>query len=95
MERRLMRKIIEKNRFESDIKRIKRAGRYNMTDFLSIVNDLANDIPLAEKHHDHSLSGDWQEFRECHIKPNWLLIYQLEPGRLILARTGSHSELFG
>ncbi|MBF0202634.1 MAG: type II toxin-antitoxin system YafQ family toxin [Desulfamplus sp.] len=89
-----LREIIRQSQFKSDLKRIARSGRYHIKDLLSIVGDLSNDIPLDPKHRDHNLSGNWRDFRECHIKPDWLLIYQLEPKKLILVRTGSHSELF-
>ena len=49
---------------------------------------------LDEKYRDHALVGNWQDCRECHIKPDWLLIYQLKENELILVRTGSHSDLF-
>ena len=89
-----MREIIRQAQFKTDLKRIARSGRYKAADLLTLVDDLANDRPLASKHRDHTLSGNWQQYRECHIKADWLLIYKLEPGRLILVRTGSHSELF-
>lgn len=52
---------------------------------------------LAEKYHDHSLSGNYTGFRECHILPDWLLIYAIKKDKLILtaSRTGTHSDLFG
>ena len=89
-----MREIVRQAQFKTDFKRIARSGRYKVADLLTVVDDLANDRPLASKHRDHALSGNWQQYRECHIKADWLLIYKLEPGRLILVRTGSHSELF-
>ncbi|MDR3244603.1 MAG: type II toxin-antitoxin system YafQ family toxin, partial [Elusimicrobiota bacterium] len=53
--------------------------------------------PLEQKYQDHSLKGNYAGFRECHIQPNWLLIYRINHNLLILAltRTGSHSDLFG
>ena len=62
-----------------------------------IVTKLANGETLDEKHCDHPLSGQWQGHRECHITPDWLLIYYLKKDVLVLtlARTGSHAELFG
>jgi mRNA interferase YafQ len=90
-----VREIFETTQFRSDFKRIARSGRYKATDLLKVVDDLANNVPLAPKHRDHELSSHWREHRECHIKPDWLLIYKLQPGRLILIRTGSHVELFG
>ena len=57
---------------------------------------LANEQPLPEKYKDHALTGDWKGFRECHIQPDWLLIYEINNNELILylTRTGSHSDLF-
>ena len=62
-----------------------------------VVAALAMGEPLPEKHKDHSLSGNWVGHRECHILPDWLLIYRLEDDVqvLTLARTGTHSDLFG
>lgn len=90
-----MREIFQQNQFKKDLKRIKKAGRYRLKDILEVVEILAQDGQLQHKNHDHPLIGDWKDFRECHILPDWLLIYRLEPGKLILVRTGSHSELFG
>ena len=60
------------------------------------VTILANGEKLPEKYHDHELTGNWKEHRECHIQPDWLLIYKLTERELILTlvRTGSHSDLF-
>ena len=62
-----------------------------------VVALLAMGEPLPEKNRDHDLSGDWVGHRECHILPDWLLIYRIEDDVLVLtlARTGSHSDLFG
>ena len=68
-----MKDILEKNRFKADLKRIKRSGRHDISELLSIVTDLSHDIPLPLKYRDHALSGEWQDFRECHIRPDWLL----------------------
>ena len=61
-----------------------------------VVERLAMGEPLPEKNRDHALSGNWNGYRECHILPDWLLIYKLEDNILILtlARTGTHSNLF-
>lgn len=61
-----------------------------------IIEKLANGEALEEKHHDHALSGSFAGFRECHIKPDWLLIYRVNNGTLVLTLidTGSHSDLF-
>ena len=62
-----------------------------------VIADLAMGIPLPEKNRDHALSGNWAGHRECHVLPDWLLIYRIEDDVLvlILSRTGSHSDLFG
>jgi mRNA interferase YafQ len=62
----------------------------------SVVKELAAGMPLQEKNRDHALSGDWSGFRECHILPDWLLIYRIENNVLVLtlARAGTHSDLF-
>ena len=61
-----------------------------------IVTMLQNNIPLEEKHRDHELKGKYQGFRECHIQPDWLLIYLKEDGilTLTLVDTGTHADLF-
>ncbi len=62
-----------------------------------IVRALSRGEKLPEKNKDHALSGDWEGHRECHILPDWLLIYRIEEDVLVLtlARTGTHSDLFG
>ena len=62
-----------------------------------VVASLATGTPLPEKNKDHALSGDWAGHRDCHILPDWLLIYRIEDDVLVLtlARTGTHSDLFG
>lgn len=61
-----------------------------------VISKLSNGESLAEKHRDHNLSGNWSGFRECHILPDWLLIYRVENDVLVLTltRTGTHSDLF-
>lgn len=62
-----------------------------------IIRMLSRGEPLPEKNRDHALTGDWIGHRECHIQPDWLLIYRIEGDVLVLtlARTGTHSDLFG
>lgn len=61
-----------------------------------VVTALANQSPLEERYQDHALAGNWKGFRECHIQPDWLLIYMVkgEVLTLTLSRTGTHSDLF-
>ena len=62
-----------------------------------IIRTLSRGETLPEKNHDHALTGDWVGHRECHILPDWLLVYRIEDNVLVLtlARTGTHSDLFG
>ena len=62
-----------------------------------IVSLLALEEPLPDKNKDHALSGDWVGHRECHIQPDWLLVYRVEENVLVLTlvRTGTHADLFG
>lgn len=63
---------------------------------IEVLYRLLNDEPLPAKYRDHALTGDWSGYRECHVKPDLLLIYQVHGDcTLRLARLGSHSELFG
>jgi len=93
-----MRTIERSSAFRRDYKREAR-GQHRATlddDLFPVIAALANDKPLEQKHRDHELSGDWIGYRECHVKPDVLLIYRkTEKDLLRLARLGSHSELFG
>ena len=81
--------------FKKDFKRIKKRG-YDISRLEKIVGLLANEVPLPEQFKDHNLSGNYNGFRECHIAPDWVLIYQVNNNELVLvlSRTGSHSDLF-
>lgn len=81
--------------FKKDYKRIVKRG-YDMRLLEKVIELLANQEPLPEKNRDHQLSGDYVGCRECHITPDWLLIYEVADEELILylTRTGSHSDLF-
>ena len=81
--------------FKKDLKRIARRG-YNLDLLRAAVNLLAEQKPLPEKYKDHWLTGDYTGYRECHITPDWLLVYQIKDSELILvlSRTGTHSDLF-
>lgn len=93
-----MRKIRRTNQFKRDYKR-EAKGQYKTTldsDFVLAVKALALDLPLDSKYRDHAMTGDWLYHRDCHIKPDLVLIYQKPDEKtLILVRLGSHSELFG
>ena len=64
-------------------------------DLPAVLADLASGVPLAAKHKDHKLTGDWEGCRDCHLRADLVLIYELGDEVLILHRLGSHSELFG
>lgn len=81
--------------FRKDFKRIVKRG-YDIRLLEEVIEILASGNLLPEKYKDHKLSGDYKDFRECHITPDWLLIYQINDNELILylTRTGTQSDLF-
>ena len=81
--------------FKNDFKRIVKRG-YNIKLLEAVIEMLANGETLPEKYRDHSLIGDYKDCRECHITPDWLLIYKVDGNELILflTRTGTHRDLF-
>lgn len=83
------------SKFKKDYKLAQRR-HLKMNLLEEIIQKLANGEPLPEKNNDHALSGDWTGHRECHIQPDWLLIYYIDHDVLVLTltRTGSHSDLF-
>ena len=91
-----MRTIERTSQFKRDFKRESK-GQYRLTlqtDLTTVVVALANNQALEPRHHDHGLTGDWKDHRDCHIKPDLVLIYRLpDETRLQLVRLGSHSEL--
>jgi len=91
-----MRTIEQTGQFRRDYKR-EAKGPHRQTlerDFVAIITALVHDEPLAEKYHDHALTGDWKDHRDCHVKPDLILIYRKpDDSALQLVRLGSHSEL--
>lgn len=83
------------NQFKKDIKLAKKQGK-DIDKLFDVIGILANGETLDEKYRDHDLSGNFKGCRECHIEPDWLLIYEIDNDVLILVlnRVGSHSELF-
>lgn len=86
--------IRQSTRFRRDVKRLRRQN-VDLSELERVVSILATKEQLDERYRDHALVGNWKGFRECHIQPDWLLIYRIENDELQLARTGSHAELFG
>ena len=87
--------IVMSNQFKRDLKLAAKRG-YDLDLLDSVVTKLACREPLPEKFKDHSLTGNYAGFRECHLQPDWLLVYRTEEQALILflSRTGTHSDLF-
>lgn len=83
------------NRFKKDIKLAKKQGK-DLDKLFKIIEKLAQGKTLEAKYRDHSLTGDYKGTRECHIEPDWLLIYEIFEEVLVLSlqRIGSHSDLF-
>jgi mRNA interferase YafQ len=93
-----MRTIEYTGAFRRDFKREKRGQHRRDIDALvsDVVSLMAQDKTLLEKNHDHGLSGEWRDHRECHLKPDLLLIYRKPDSQVLqLVRMGSHGELFG
>lgn len=90
-----MRKIVLSNQFKKDLKLAKKRN-LDISLLKEVVDKLANGETLPDKNRDHSLSGDYVSFRECHIAPDWLLVYRIEQEDLLLFlfRTGTHADLF-
>lgn len=81
--------------FKRDYKLVQKRG-YEMELLKEVIAKLANGEELPERNHDHALTGNYRGCRECHVKPDWLLVYQIvdEELMLYLTRTGTHSDLF-
>lgn len=90
-----MLEICRSSQFKKDLKKIIKQSK-ELKKLENVINTLQQSKPLPKKNYDHFLSGIWQDYRECHISADWLLIYKIEQTLklLRLARTGSHSELF-
>lgn len=87
--------VVLSNRFKKDLKLAAKRG-LDLAELETVVNRLAAQQPLPDKNRDHSLTGDYIGFRECHIRPDWLLVYRVDGEDLVLFlfRTGNHTDLF-
>lgn len=81
-------------RFRRELRRMEARGK-DSSKLRPILLDLLAERPLDERHRDHKLQGAWAPSRECHVEPDWLLVYRVEGGTLYLERTGTHQDLFG
>lgn len=90
-----MLELVVTNQFKKDLKRIRKQGK-DIRLLQDVLQTLLEEKDLDAKCHDHALIGNYTGFRECHIQPDWLLIYMINHEELILtaSRTGSHSDLF-
>ena len=90
-----MLELIMTNQFKKDLKRVKKRGK-DLSLLKEVLQLLREEQILEEKYRDHALTGDYIGFRECHVQPDWLLVYRIENDILVLtlSRTGTHSDLF-
>ena len=88
-----MKEIYQSNRFQKDLKRVSKRGN-DLEKIETILNFLVIDMDLPERCRPHKLSGNYAGFWECHIEPDWLLIYDFDEDSLTLRRTGTHSDLY-
>jgi mRNA interferase YafQ len=89
-----VREIVRATGFKKDVKRAQKRGK-DMDKLKAIIQLLLDDGPLEPRHRDHPLKGDWIGYRDLHIEPDWLLLYRVTEMELMLARTGTHADLFG
>ena len=87
-----MLQIIATTRFRRELKRMKKRGK-DMQLLKDVVALLEQEKTLPFKNKDRGLSGNWENFRDCHVTPDWILVYRISDGWLELAATGSHSDL--
>ena len=87
--------LIMTTQFRKDLKRINKRGK-DLSLLKDVLQTLREEQALEEKYRDHALTGNYIGFRECHVQPDWLLVYAINKEELILtaSRTGSHSDLF-
>ena len=90
-----MLKIVFTSRMKRDVKRMKRRGK-DIDKLIAVLDMLARQEQLPERNRDHALTGSFSDFRECHIEPDWLLMYQVIDDLLVLSAiaTGTHADLF-
>ena len=88
--------VVFSSQYKRDLKKIQKRG-HNSELLYEVIRSLADDIPLEAKYRDHQLFGNMRGFRECHIAPDWLLVYKKTEATLVLYlySTGTHSDIFG
>ena len=85
--------IYYSSQFKKDFKRVKKQNK-NLDKLKTVIDLLFNGMALNQSYRDHQLAGNWKGHRDCHIEPDWILIYRVDSDSLYLERTGSHSDLF-
>jgi mRNA interferase YafQ len=88
-----MKRLSQTTQFSRDIKRMRKRGK-DLRKLQEVVGLLATGAPLAPKYRDHPLIGPWMPSRDCHVEPDWILIYTADEDSLRLERTGTHGDLF-
>lgn len=88
-----MKRVSQTTQFSRDVKRMRKRGK-DLEKLRTVVGKLTAGDILHPKHHDHALIGPWQASGDCHIEPDWILIYTTDENTLRLERTGTHSDLF-
>jgi mRNA interferase YafQ len=86
-------RLSQTNQFKKDIKQAQKRGK-DLAKLKTIIDLLLAKKPLPPKNRDHQLAGNWAGHRDCHIEPDWILIYQILDDEIRLERTGTHSDLF-
>ena len=89
-------KLVYTKKFEKDIKSLKKQNK-DLTELFNVIDVIAKGETLDKKYRDHKLAGHFNDYRECHIENDFLLVYKIEKDKLILIlyRAGTHSEIFG
>ena len=85
--------LAQTKQFKKDVKRMQKRGK-DLAKIKAVIDLLLAEEPLPPKNRDHQLGGNWSGRRDCHIEPDWILIYKPTGDELLLERTGTHSDLF-
>lgn len=88
-----MREIVLGTQFKRDLKLAEKRGK-NLAKMRELILLLGEGAQLPTRYRDHALSGNWKHFRDCHIGPDWLLVYKIDGDDVYLVRTGTHADLF-
>ena len=86
-------RVFQTTQFSRDVKRMRKRGK-DLSKLQEVVRLLATGTPLLARHRDHPLVGSWAPSRDCHVEPDWVLIYTSDSDALRLERTGTHADLF-